>query len=386
MDTNRRPRVVRKAGWLTRIRNAPEDYITRIENDMRALDWDKIQEGVSWPLAVGLNLLFASVKLGYWLDDPLGNVPAVLKHDRSLYSSSSMTPAFHSLLLFLQIILISISLGNALWLFSSKKNYKMMHRDPKQPPSSSNVKLVEFIQTRLHWSFRFPGRCIYPFIPSFLVGPKPEQRNLQVWEMALWNPSILSRNIFCWFSPAQVLILTVMDADSFYVFAPLSIAVAAQVHFVVSVYQAHIKDKQILFEEVYREYNNKFVHPRIFVRKYDKAISTETDTNDLILETYRDDGTVHCQPAQKLSQYQVMTIPKVPNQNNSSIQRAPLAAMVSRSPSVSSGTDDDSDEEEDPEVEYPEDQYSEEEDPEEDDAGDVQEEGLLSESEVESEE
>jgi len=35
--------------------------------------------------------------------------------------------------------------------------------------------------------------------------------------------------------------MTGMDADNFHVFVPLSVAVAAQVHFVVSVYQAHVK-------------------------------------------------------------------------------------------------------------------------------------------------
>lgn len=35
--------------------------------------------------------------------------------------------------------------------------------------------------------------------------------------------------------------MATMDADNFHIFFPLSVAVAAQVHFVVSVYQAHVK-------------------------------------------------------------------------------------------------------------------------------------------------
>ncbi|KAG0054720.1 hypothetical protein BGZ83_010615 [Gryganskiella cystojenkinii] len=333
MDETRRPRarVVKKTSWFTRIRNFPEDYFTRIDNDIRALDWDRIQDGTSWPLAVGLNLLLGSVKLGYWLDDPLGNAPSVIKYDRSFYSSSSMSPGFAALLSALQFILIGISFGNAVWLFHSKKNYKLMHRDPEEPPRTSNAKLVEFQrQTKPHWSVRFPWSIIWPYIPSFIKGSRPEERSLQVWEMSLWDPSVLSRNLFCWFSPAQVLIMAAMNADNFHIFVPLSVVVAAQVHFVVAVYQTYVKDKQILFGEVCREYDNKFVHPRVFVRKYDKSISTETDNNEFILETYREDGSVRYQPAKKPAQYQISSLPRVSTSTSTSTSTSMPSNVLQR--------------------------------------------------------
>ncbi|KAF9577334.1 hypothetical protein BGW38_007511 [Lunasporangiospora selenospora] len=72
-----------------------------------------------------------------------------------------------------------------------------------------------------------------------------------------------------------------MDGDNFHIFLPISIVVAIQVYILVSVYQSYVKDKQTLFGEVYREYDAKFVNPRIFVRKLDKGVSTETDFNDM---------------------------------------------------------------------------------------------------------
>ncbi|KAG0363584.1 hypothetical protein BC939DRAFT_457541 [Gamsiella multidivaricata] len=290
MEVNRRPRVVKRQPFLKRIINAPEDYLMRVENNIRAMDWDMLQEGFSWPLALALNFLLISVKLGYWLDDPLANVPAVLRSDRSLYSSKSMFPGFSTALVSLQYILVTISFLNALWLFQSKKNYKMFNRNLDEEPSASHAKMVEIQQDASHWSFKFPGRLVYPFIAPFMKGPKPQEHRRHVWEMSLWNPSILSRNLFCWYSPAQVLILSVMNTDNFYIFFPLSIVVAAQVHFLVSVYQSYVKDKQVLYGEVQQEYNAKFVHPRIFVRKFDKQTSTGTDTDDLNLQLFQQDG------------------------------------------------------------------------------------------------
>ncbi|KAG0049323.1 hypothetical protein BGZ90_007374, partial [Linnemannia elongata] len=97
MEQNRRARIVKRAPLYKRIIDAPEDYLTKVENDLRALDWDLLQEGFSWPLAIGLNVLLTSVKMGYWLDDPLANVPTVLKQDRPYYSSKSMRPGFATL-------------------------------------------------------------------------------------------------------------------------------------------------------------------------------------------------------------------------------------------------------------------------------------------------
>ncbi|KAG9070069.1 hypothetical protein KI688_009400 [Linnemannia hyalina] len=368
MEQNRRARIVKRAPLHKRIIDAPEDYLTKVENDLRALDWDLLQEGFSWPLAIGLNVLLTSVKMGYWLDDPLANVPAVLKHDRPYYSPKSMRPGFATL------------------------NYTMMHRGLDKPPSSSNTKMVEFQQDESHWSFKFPGKYMYaeflvqrfyPFISIFMRGPKPEENKRQVWELSLWNPSILGRNLFCWYSPAQVLILAFMTADNFYVFFPLSIVVAVQVHYLVSVYQTYVKDKEILFSEVHNEYNTKFVHPTIFVRKYDKQVSTETeaDTSDLQYYSYQDherdqDRSPNFTPERKQRNFQYLSVPAsshgsgLESATKAAIRRKPAAAAVSprfqtsaRSTSTSSVYS--GDEERDGEEDYDDDGEEEEEEEEE---------------------
>ncbi|KAF9569909.1 hypothetical protein EC968_002434 [Mortierella alpina] len=277
MEVNRRPRIVKRAPLWRRIISAPEDYLTKVENDIRALDWDMLQEGFSWPLALALNLMLVSVKLGYWLDDPMANVPTVLKYDRSYSSPKALLPGLATLLASMQYVLVAISIINALWLFRSKTNYMIMHRELNDRPPSSSVQMVDFQQDESHWSYRFPGRLIYPYISPFIRGGKPQENKRQIWELSVWNPSILCRNLFCWYSPAQVLIMAGLNSENFHIFLPLSVMVAIQVYVLVSVYQSYVKDKQIIFGEVCREYNTKFVYPKVFVRKYDKQVSTGTD-------------------------------------------------------------------------------------------------------------
>ena len=45
----------------------------------------------------------------------------------------------------------------------------------------------------------------------------------------------------------------------------------------VKLYQSLIKDKQIIFNEVYNEYTEKFVNPNCFVHKYEVGIQTDVN-------------------------------------------------------------------------------------------------------------
>ncbi|KAF8977259.1 hypothetical protein BGZ46_007526 [Entomortierella lignicola] len=303
MEPNRRPRIVKRTPLYKRIINAPEDYTMKIGNDIRAMDWDMLQEGFSWPLAVSLNLLLTSVKMGYWLDDPLANVPTVLRNDRTHYSSKSMRPAFASL---------------------SKKNYKLLHRDLDDRPSASNIKMVEVQQEESHWRFKLPGKLI-------------------------------------WYSPAQVLIMAGMNSDNIHLFLPLSIIVGLQVHFLVSVYQSYVKDKQVLFGEVSREYNVKFVHPRIFVRKFDKQVSTETESDP---QLYEQGTSFQSTSDRKPRTFQHLSIPASRFSATSSNPlrlraQPPSKASTSRSSSSDSSEDDDDEESNDDEDEGEEESVSE---------------------------
>ncbi|KAF9207601.1 hypothetical protein BGZ49_000055 [Haplosporangium sp. Z 27] len=220
MEPNRRPRIVKRTPLYKRIINAPEDYTMKIGNDIRAMDWDMLQEGFSWPLAVSLNLLLTSVKMGYWVDDPLANVPTVLRNDRTHYSSKSMRPAFASL------------------------------------------------------------------------------------------------------------------------------------------------DKQVLFGEVSREYNVKFVHPRIFVRKFDKQVSTETESDP---QLYEQGTSFQSTSDRKPRTFQHLSIPASRFSATSSNPlrlraQPPSKASTSRSSSSDNSEDDDDEESNDDEDEEEEESVSESED------------------------
>ncbi|KAG0020115.1 hypothetical protein BGZ80_004751 [Entomortierella chlamydospora] len=305
MEPNRRPRIVKRTPLYKRIIDAPEDYTMKIGNDIRAMDWDMLQEGFSFI--------------------------------------------------------------NAFWLFQSRKNYKMLLRDLDDRPSASNTKMVGVQQEEAYWSFRFPGKLMLVNGTGF-HGPKLQENKRHVWEMSIWNPSILSRNLFCWYSPAQVLVMAGMNSDNIHIFLPLSIFVGLQVHLLVSVYQSFVKDKQILFEELSREYDAKFVHPRIFVRKSDKqvsTVSTETDISDSSLQSYDKEDSLELVSGCKPRKFQHLSIPRSSFSISSptgstrfrdSPQLLPRASYSRTSSSESSEDEDEDDDGEDDDGEDEEDE------------------------------
>ncbi|KAF9304612.1 hypothetical protein BGZ74_001052 [Mortierella antarctica] len=284
MDAPRDARIYRRQPFLKRIADIPVDCAVNIQNEFAALDWDALQERISGPLVIGLNGLMVWAKLGYWLEDPYSDMPRILKDSQPILRAPGFVPGFSALFgSSIQYILVAISLLNTYWLLTSKKTYTLMDRDYYDPPSSNNARLVELDPEDKPWSEKLPGRLVYPLVAPFLSRSEPEAKHT-VWELSVWNPSVLCLNLFCWFSPAQALVLAGTTMENLYMTLPIAAAISVQLSYLVHFFQGYVKDRQLVVAEAYREYDNKFVKPRVFVRKFDRSTTTGTDTSELYAE------------------------------------------------------------------------------------------------------
>ncbi|KAG0075012.1 hypothetical protein BGZ92_003099, partial [Podila epicladia] len=87
-----------------------------------------------------------------------------------------------------------------------------------------------------------------------------------------------------WFSPAQALVLAWTTLENLYMTLPIAVAISVQLSYLVHFFQGYVKDRQLVVAEAYREYDNKFVKPRVFVKKFDRSTTTGTDTSELYTE------------------------------------------------------------------------------------------------------
>ncbi|KAF9329105.1 hypothetical protein BG006_007806 [Podila minutissima] len=72
--------------------------------------------------------------------------------------------------------------------------------------------------------------------------------------------------------------------ETLYTTLPVAAAISVQLSYLVHFFQGYVKDRQLVVAEAYREYDNKFVKPRVFIRKFDRSTTTGTDTSELYTE------------------------------------------------------------------------------------------------------
>ncbi|PIA19673.1 hypothetical protein COEREDRAFT_95181 [Coemansia reversa NRRL 1564] len=276
------------------IREAPRDWLLHLAEDYQLVNWNRISETTSWPCALALNGVFVLVSLARHINVHRDNLDAIVDvgrrhrtgrgtsshgwvdtYDTGIIYDENKSSSWDNMLLLLQILLYIISVVNAWILFSNRRTYQLRMRDADATTFTSSCRRVSLGTHRPGWTHSLLGRCLW--LIWKLIARVDDQTRGEIWELALWTPSTFSRNLFCWYSPMQLLLLSFMDSTNWYYILPLAVAVAAQCTFVVFAYSTLVKDKQILYGEVQNEYNQMFVYPNIFAPKSDVATSTLDD-------------------------------------------------------------------------------------------------------------
>ncbi|KAJ1980029.1 hypothetical protein H4R35_001280 [Dimargaris xerosporica] len=309
----RRERLVRRTPWYQRVVEAPGNWVLQWLEDYETIDWDRVQRRLSWPITIGLNATLVVVKLAALVDaDEQAHHPPVQFLNRAPSSGSTFQPpsgasesryqGWSATLLAdqyqhtssglyatvttrsfwrscLLVTLVVTSLLNTLYLFSKSKSYQMLHADPKDPLSSQNIRLTALEYSSPWWADTWYGRLAWPLWRALFRRESYEDPQ-EILELDVWTPPILALNIFRWFSPAQVLILQFITLRNWYCLIPGALVIGAQLHFVTHRYTDLVHDKQILFGQMFSEYNTVYVNPRLHMRKYDKTTMTGSDLAD----------------------------------------------------------------------------------------------------------
>ncbi|CAG8645360.1 10004_t:CDS:2 [Acaulospora morrowiae] len=267
-----RARYRRTVPLWERITSWPSDKLVELQEDWALKDWDKIEHNLSLPLSIFLNGLSIFLRLG-------------------LHPTRSSLAFWARILQWFEWSLFLLSIVNTMYVYSSSKKYHLFEREIKDRPNSPNAHLQLLGGIPPSWALGFPGNILFTLFRRFTSNIIRDERQC-VWVLAMWEPPVLFLDIFCYYSPAQVLILHYLDWDNWRYILPAAAFIglhvdmfipqtgylissrAQQLTILVRAFQSLIKDKQTVFGEVYNEYNMKLVYPHLFVRKYE--VSTQT--------------------------------------------------------------------------------------------------------------
>ncbi|KAJ7774835.1 hypothetical protein B0H16DRAFT_1508632 [Mycena metata] len=184
------------------------------------------------------------------------------------------------------IVLFTVAVLNAVYLFSRIKLYRL-HMRP-DPVSSPNAK---FVAAQLDFqpleppplSSRIRKSLWYGFSASwrFLLGMRPPTlptvpaaKTARVQQLEVWTPGELELTLFNVYSPVHVFLWMATGSSNWMLMLFIMGLVGAQANAMTHSYKALIKDKEIIAAEVFNEYNQGFVYPRINPVRKDVAVMT----------------------------------------------------------------------------------------------------------------
>lgn len=209
--SNGRGVAVRRTSIIRKITSYPADKWMSFIETYETIDWDRFhQTGI--PIGVVMNMLYFCARA---------------------YSNLKLGVAF-----WLQCTLCFLSIWNTIYFFQRKKKYQIRHFQQDNPPYSVNLRLVD-----------------------------------DYFELNQWDLSLFNRNLFCTFSPIQILMLNFFKV-TIYNFCILCL-VPMVLLFVFDRMQELNQDNQIVFGHVLREYNVKFVYPNLNPNTKEQGVGPE---------------------------------------------------------------------------------------------------------------
>lgn len=184
------------------------------------------------------------------------------------------------------ILLFVAAVLNAVYLFTRIKLYRL-HLRP-DPVSSPNAKFVaaqlDFqpleppplkarIAKSLWYGFSASWRFLLGMAPP-KVSSLPPGKTARVQQLEVWTPGELEMMLFNVYSPAHVFLWMATGSSNWILMLFIMGLVGVQANAMTHSYKALLKDKEIIAAEVFNEYNQGFVYPRINPVRKDVAVMT----------------------------------------------------------------------------------------------------------------
>lgn len=299
-------RRVRKTSLFEKIKNYPVDLFLWINEIRLSIDWDKYCYSIAIPLGFicssffviltkmsnGSNVsnnssIFQTDYYNYELIKQRALARNLSKQRFGATSSSSNSSIWMGLNHFLTMVLfISSSINGAYVLWGSFRDYSLLYSD--EAPNSPSVKSTSLSETDSS-IFSFIG-SMFEFLfkkditeESFYDQDQDDSAatlneiNLfdkTVYQLKVWTPSTFQLYVLSSFNPISLLIIKfVINELSFWKILLTVSLFDIQLFFIVTKrFLILLNDKQILYQEMFQEYNDKFVKPKTNILKRDVAV------------------------------------------------------------------------------------------------------------------
>lgn len=278
------PRLIRRRPLWERIkaRFDPWDYVLWLSEEFETRNFGSKSLGNQ--LGVACNLLFVLARVYGSYSADSGNDD--IFSDTESSTSSGWLAWFASSIM---LELMAFSLWNLFYAFSRSRAYRFFEADVEQP---LNTPSAHRVRVQSSPSSSSPLRILSDLAGETAESRAHPDRTRDVWELRMWDPVPAALQLVCLFSPLHVMIymmalpLTPLDPrPSVTVFKCLvqQAATSGLLLAMEASFSRQKKDSELVKGQVLKEYDSKYVHPRLnppVVRDVGTQVGEDEDGNE----------------------------------------------------------------------------------------------------------
>lgn len=295
-----------------RILAYPLDLWLLINESRLAIDWDELSLVLALPAGAALNLVSLVILLS------VNNYKFVLSQTQNalfhtdyrsyeqlkkevlqnsfrpgpkpfISTSESRASGADSIISFLSnfnFAIFALSLLNVYYIAVSTRYYNLMYstHEPHTPSARRFTLIDNYSLGQMLWDtvkaklFRVGKPQVNHPNALGALSPRKQEQNDQdviykdIWQLQVWQPSKFNLHFLMSLNPLLNFINILLSELSFMKLLVTNVAVTATLYYLISKFLILIQDRQILYQEMFQEYQDKFVTPRTTTLKKDVAI------------------------------------------------------------------------------------------------------------------
>ncbi|KAG7665977.1 NUR1 [[Candida] subhashii] len=290
-------KLIRRQSLISKIQSWPFDLWLTINEYRLSIDWDNYATTIALPLGI-LSIctcLIISTILNYYqsINSKSNNIlfnsdyhnyeqlkrNLLSKKPISIADQDDITPFTSTaigLLNLIYTIIAVLAIINMIQVLTTKRNYGLLYC--KQKPKSksvfkSSIDQISYVLEILAFLLKLFWKDSEEEDVTFDETNEHIGEN-EIWQLNVWNPPLFQLYLSIALNPINMSIISCLTPTSSSLLSIiLLITLITGFNYIwIDKYQSLISDKQIIYQEMFQEYNNKFVKPKTTILKKDAVI------------------------------------------------------------------------------------------------------------------
>ncbi|CAI5759483.1 unnamed protein product [Candida verbasci] len=286
-------RLIRRQSLITKIQSWPFDFWLYINEIKNSINWDDYHLNIALPLGISLSVILLIVtnilnyykSISYISNNMLFDTNEynklknhIIKKNIVYNEENNFTNSILYLFNLISVLIILISLINTCNIFTSKRNYNLLYCK-KKPNSSSTlrtsiykfsiiIEILDFVLNLFH-------KQDHEDDESSEEEEKEENDEVDdsIWQLNVWDPSKFSLYLFIVLNPITSFLIYFNNSNNSLLNLISSLTLISVFNYLlISKFLNLINDKQIIYQEMFKEYNFKFVKQKTNIPKKDTMI------------------------------------------------------------------------------------------------------------------